>query len=68
MLAKEKSGNTQLTEADLRQDEDALDTWFSSWLWPMSVFNGILEPNNPEIEYYYPTNDLVQDLISFSSG
>ena len=67
VLAKEKSGNTHLTEADLRQDEDALDTWFSSWLWPMSVFNGILEPNNPEIEYYYPTNDLVTgpDILFF---
>gem|GEM_PF-245619 len=66
-LAKEKSGNAHLTEADLRQDEDALDTWFSSWLWPMSVFNGILEPNNPEIEYYYPTNDLVTgpDILFF---
>ena len=52
---------------DLRQDEDALDTWFSSWLWPISVFNGILEPNNKEIEYYYPTNDLVTgpDIIFF---
>ncbi|WP_435579737.1 valine--tRNA ligase [Gilvibacter sp.] len=58
-LAQEKSGNAQLTAADLRQDEDALDTWFSSWLWPISVFNGILEPENKEIEYYYPTNDLV---------
>ncbi|MDC7998534.1 valine--tRNA ligase [Gilvibacter sediminis] len=58
-LAQEKSGNAQLTAADLRQDEDALDTWFSSWLWPISVFNGILEPDNKEIEYYYPTNDLV---------
>ena len=48
-----------MTAADLRQDEDALDTWFSSWLWPISVFNGILEPDNKEIEYYYPTNDLV---------
>ncbi|NQX76574.1 valine--tRNA ligase [Gilvibacter sp.] len=58
-LAQEKSGNAALTAADLRQDEDALDTWFSSWLWPISVFNGILEPENKEIEYYYPTNDLV---------
>ncbi|MBO1884441.1 valine--tRNA ligase [Capnocytophaga sp. Marseille-Q4570] len=67
VLAKEKSGNAQLTEDDLRQDEDALDTWFSSWLWPMSVFNGILEPNNPEINYYYPTNDLVTgpDILFF---
>lgn len=58
-LAKEKSNNQQLTTKDLRQDPDALDTWFSSWLWPMSVFNGILEPDNKEINYYYPTNDLV---------
>ncbi|MGJ8735135.1 valine--tRNA ligase [Zobellia laminariae] len=66
-LAQEKSGNTNLTEADLRQDEDALDTWFSSWLWPISVFNGILEPDNKEINYYYPTNDLVTgpDIIFF---
>lgn len=48
-----------MTEADLTQDEDVLDTWFSSWLWPISVFNGIEEPNNPDINYYYPTNDLV---------
>ncbi|MBG6130921.1 valyl-tRNA synthetase [Aquimarina sp. EL_43] len=59
ILAKEKTGNTELTNADLTQDPDALDTWFSSWLWPMSVFNGILEPDNKEINYYYPTNDLV---------
>ncbi len=58
-LAKEKTGNTSLQEVDLTQDPDALDTWFSSWLWPMSVFNGILEPDNKEINYYYPTNDLV---------
>ncbi|MFD2565198.1 valine--tRNA ligase [Aquimarina rubra] len=59
VLAKEKTGNASLTSADLKQDPDALDTWFSSWLWPMSVFNGILEPDNKEINYYYPTNDLV---------
>ena len=66
-LAQEKSGNANLTEADLRQDEDALDTWFSSWLWPISVFNGILEPDNKEVNYYYPTNDLVTgpDIIFF---
>ena len=64
-LAKQKlavnsnGNNISLTIDDLKQDEDALDTWFSSWLWPMSVFNGILEPDNPEIQYYYPTNDLV---------
>ena len=48
-----------MTEADLTQDEDVLDTWFSSWLWPMSVFDGLRDPNNPDINYYYPTNDLV---------
>ncbi|MBO5671813.1 MAG: class I tRNA ligase family protein, partial [Alistipes sp.] len=55
------------TMADLRQDEDVLDTWFSSWLWPISVFDGLRYPNNPEIEYYYPTNDLVTgpDIIFF---
>ncbi|GAA4271099.1 valine--tRNA ligase [Aquimarina gracilis] len=58
-LAKEKTGNMTLADNDLTQDADALDTWFSSWLWPMSVFNGILEPDNEEINYYYPTNDLV---------
>lgn len=58
-LAQGKSGKKNLTASDLTQDPDALDTWFSSWLWPISVFNGILEPNNKEINYYYPTNDLV---------
>ncbi len=58
-LAKAKTGNATLIETDLTQDPDALDTWFSSWLWPMTVFNGILEPDNKEINYYYPTNDLV---------
>ncbi|MEP6260875.1 MAG: valine--tRNA ligase [Gillisia sp.] len=57
--AKTASGNKELTLKDLKQDADALDTWFSSWLWPISVFNGILEPDNKEINYYYPTNDLV---------
>ncbi len=57
-LARKQSGK-DLTAADLTQDKDALDTWFSSWLWPISVFNGILEPDNKEINYYYPTNDLV---------
>lgn len=57
--AKSQTKNSKLTLEDLIQDSDALDTWFSSWLWPMSVFNGILEPDNPEINYYYPTNDLV---------
>ena len=66
-LAKKKSGNSNLTLKDLKQDADALDTWFSSWLWPISVFNGILEPDNKEIEYYYPTNDLVTgpDILFF---
>ncbi|WP_026135674.1 valine--tRNA ligase [Nafulsella turpanensis] len=59
VLAREKSGNRNLQAADLRQDEDVLDTWFSSWLWPISVFEGILDPDNEEINYYYPTNDLV---------
>jgi valyl-tRNA synthetase len=58
-LARNKSGNVTLTQSDLKQDPDVLDTWFSSWLWPISVFNGILEPDNKEINYYYPTNDLV---------
>ncbi|MGA9590638.1 MAG: class I tRNA ligase family protein, partial [Salegentibacter sp.] len=57
--ARQKTSNPDLKAEDLVQDKDALDTWFSSWLWPMSVFNGILEPENPEIQYYYPTNDLV---------
>lgn len=57
--ARLKSGNKDLQDNDLKQDSDALDTWFSSWLWPISVFNGILEPDNEEINYYYPTNDLV---------
>lgn len=66
-LAKEKTGNAALTMADLRQDEDVLDTWFSSWLWPISVFDGIRNPDNKEIQYYYPTNDLVTapDIIFF---
>lgn len=56
-----------LTIDDLRQDEDCLDTWFSSWLWPISVFDGINQPDNPDISYYYPTNDLVTgpDIIFF---
>ncbi|NRA12389.1 MAG: valine--tRNA ligase, partial [Crocinitomicaceae bacterium] len=57
-LATEKAGKT-ITAEDLRQDEDVLDTWFSSWLWPISVFNGLTDPENDEIKYYYPTNDLV---------
>ncbi len=58
-LAREKTGNNNLQISDLKQDEDVLDTWFSSWLWPLSVFNGIIEPDNKDITYYYPTNDLV---------
>ncbi|GIS04595.1 MAG: valine--tRNA ligase [Bacteroidota bacterium] len=59
LLAKEVTGNNELKVTDLKQDEDVLDTWFSSSLWPISVFNGIMEPDNEEINYYYPTNDLV---------
>jgi valyl-tRNA synthetase len=64
-LAREK--DPTLTAADLRQDDDCLDTWFSSWLWPISLFNGILDPDNEEIKYYYPTADLVTgpDIIFF---
>ena len=58
-LAKEKSGNYDLLESDLKQDEDVLDTWFSSWLWPISVFDGIRNPDNRDIKYYFPTSDLV---------
>ncbi|MBO5026057.1 MAG: valine--tRNA ligase [Bacteroidaceae bacterium] len=66
-LAKEKTGDENLTEADLRQEEDALDTWFSSWLWPISLFDGINNPGNEELNYYYPTCDLVTgpDIIFF---
>ncbi len=66
-LAQEKTKNPNLTAANLKQDNDALDTWFSSWLWPISVFDGIKNPNNNEINYYYPTNDLVTgpDIIFF---
>ena len=65
--AKQASGIASLSLADLRQDEDALDTWFSSWLWPISLFDGINNPNNPEIKYYYPTANLVTgpDIIFF---
>ena len=65
--AQQKSGDSSLTLADLRQDEDVLDTWFSSWLWPISVFDGIRNPDNEQIKYYYPTNDLVTgpDIIFF---
>ena len=66
-LAKEKTGNNNLTIGDLRQDDDCLDTWFSSWLWPISLFDGINRPGNEEISYYYPTSDLVTgpDIIFF---
>ena len=66
-LARNESGNANLQLADLRQDEDALDTWFSSWLWPISLFDGINNPGNEEIKYYYPTSDLVTgpDIIFF---
>ncbi len=66
-LARQKSGNSNLQAADLQQDEDALDTWFSSWLWPISLFDGINNPGNEEINYYYPTADLVTapDIIFF---
>jgi valyl-tRNA synthetase len=66
-LAKEKSGNTTLVASDLRQESDVVDTWFSAWLWPMNVFDGIKNPENEEIQYYYPTNDLVTgpDILFF---
>ena len=66
-LARKESGNDKLQISDLRQDEDALDTWFSSWLWPVSLFDGIRNPGNEEINYYYPTSDLVTapDIIFF---
>ena len=66
-LAKEKTGNPDLKPEDLRQDDDCLDTWFSSWLWPISLFDGINNPGNEEIKYYYPTSDLVTgpDIIFF---
>ena len=65
--AIEKTGNANLKVEDLRQDEDCLDTWFSSWLWPISLFDGINNPGNEEIKYYYPTSDLVTgpDIIFF---
>ena len=66
-LAQEKSQNFNLSDRDLKQDPDVLDTWFSSWLWPISVFDGIRNPQNEEINYYYPTNDLVTgpDILFF---
>ena len=67
LKAIEKTGDGSLTLADLKQDSDCLDTWFSSWLWPVSLFNGILDPDNREFKYYYPTTDLVTapDIIFF---
>ena len=67
LKAIEKSGNASLTPADLKRDPDCLDTWFSSWLWPLALFNGILDPDNKEFKYYYPTTDLVTapDIIFF---
>ena len=58
-LAREKSKNKELKQSDLRQDEDVLDTWFSSWLWPITSFDGINNPDNEDLKYYYPTNDLI---------
>lgn len=65
--ARAKTGDASLQPSDLRQDDDVLDTWFSSWLWPISVFDGIRNPGNREVSYYYPTNDLVTgpDIIFF---
>jgi valyl-tRNA synthetase len=67
VLAKEKTKNSGLKTEDLKQDVDALDTWFSSWLWPMSVFGGIMDPESEDFKYYYPTNDLVTgpDILFF---
>ncbi|MBE0668927.1 MAG: valine--tRNA ligase, partial [Bacteroidales bacterium] len=66
-LAREASGNASLTASDLRQDEDVLDTWFSSWLWPITSFDGINNPHNADIDYYYPTNVLITapDILFF---
>jgi valyl-tRNA synthetase len=67
ILAKERTGNSELKISDLKQDADALDTWFSSWLWPMAVFGGILDLETEDFKYYYPTNDLVTgpDILFF---
>lgn len=66
-LSRKRTNNPNLKPEDLRQENDVLDTWFSSWLWPISVFNGVLEPENEEINYYYPTRDLVTgpDILFF---
>jgi valyl-tRNA synthetase len=65
--AREDSHNSKLNESDLRQDDDVLDTWFSSWLWPITSFDGINDPENPDIKYYYPTSDLITapDILFF---
>lgn len=67
ILAKEKTGDKGIAKNDLRQEEDVLDTWFSSWLWPIAVFDGICHPDNPDFKYYYPTNDLITapDILFF---
>lgn len=67
VLAKQKTGKQDLTLDSLRQDPDTLDTWFSAWLWPMSVFDGVINPENEDFKYYYPTNDLVTgpDILFF---
>jgi len=67
VLAKQTTGNQNLTVENLRQDPDTLDTWFSAWLWPMSVFDGVVNPENEDFKYYYPTNDLVTgpDILFF---
>ncbi len=64
---KAKAIKPSLKEEELRQDPDVVDTWFSAWLWPISVFGGILEPDNPEVNYYYPTSDLITgpDILFF---
>ena len=66
-LVKKRTGNNNISEVDITQDDDVLDTWFSSWLWPISVFDGINNPDNNDINYYYPTTDLVTgpDIIFF---
>ncbi|HEX8561653.1 MAG TPA: valine--tRNA ligase [Flavobacterium sp.] len=66
-LARQRTGNSNLQASDLKQDADALDTWFSSWLWPMAVFGGIMDPKSADYKYYYPTNDLVTgpDILFF---
>ena len=67
-LVEAQKINPSITISDLRQDEDVLDTWFSSWLWPISVFDGIRNPENEEINYYYPTNDLITAPGFYSLG